>query len=147
MLILAETWRRAGFDIQESVLPAAQAQDIQARSSFPTMFTSNTDLGEAALLNLTTNAIPRPENRWSGSNRGGWSNPDYDGLVSSFNRTLDHQERLGLVRSATLYAGEMPTIPLFFRAQVLAYLPSLSGPAVAAPESNYAWNLHKWQLR
>ncbi len=148
MLILADGWRRAGFDVQEAVMPAAQAQDIQARSSFPTMFTSNTDMGEAALLNLATAAIARPENRWAGGNRGGWSNPEFDRLIEDFNRTLDRSTRVGQVSDMLkLYTSEMPSIPLFFRAQVLAHVPALRGPAVAAPESSYAWDMHVWEFR
>src|SRR5213075_2616634 len=37
--VLASEWRRVGFDVQEAVLPAAQAQDNQARATFSGMFT------------------------------------------------------------------------------------------------------------
>lgn len=146
MLILADTWRQAGFDIQGSVLPAAQAQDIQARSIFPTMFTSGTNMGEYSLQNFSSSVIPRPENRWNGGNRGGWVNADYDRLVDEFNRTLDRAERTQQVaRMLRMLTDEVPSIPLFFRAQLLAHAPSIRGPAVAAPESTYVWNVHEWE--
>src|SRR5207253_1558388 len=40
--ILASAWRDVGFDMQEAVLPAAQAQDSQIRSTFPSMYVFNT---------------------------------------------------------------------------------------------------------
>ena len=83
MLILSDTWRQNGFDIQGSVLPAAQAQDIQARSVFPTMFTSGTNMGEYSLQNFSSTVITRAENRWNGGNRGGWSTPNTIGWSSS----------------------------------------------------------------
>lgn len=148
MLIMADTWRKAGFDIQESVLPAAQAQDSQVRATFPTMFTSSTNMGEPAMLNYSSAGIPRAENRWSGGNRGGWSNPEYDRLVDQFNRTLDRNERIEQVAQLLrLYSEELPAIPLFFRAQPLAHVAALQGPGVAAPESSIIWNIHEWEFR
>src|SRR5205823_4708430 len=35
--ILASTWRQAGFDIQEMILPAALAQDAQYRATYSAM--------------------------------------------------------------------------------------------------------------
>jgi peptide/nickel transport system substrate-binding protein len=148
MLILADTWRRAGFDIQESVLPAAQAQDSQVRATFRTMFTSSTNMGEPAMLNYVARAIPGPENRWSGGNRGGWASPQYDRLVELFNRTLDRGERIEQVASLLrIFTDELPAIPLFFRAQPMAHVPALRGPGVAAPESSMIWNVHEWEFR
>jgi peptide/nickel transport system substrate-binding protein len=148
MLIMADTWRRAGFEIQESVLPAAQAQDNQVRATFPTLFNNNTNMGESAMLNYTTSGIPRPENRWNGGNRGGWANADYDRLAEEFNRTLERSERVQQVAEMLrIYAEELPAISLFFRAQPLAHIPALRGPATAAPESSLIWNVHEWEFR
>src|SRR5439155_235645 len=81
--VLANEWRRAGFDVQEAVLPAAQSQDNQVRATYPSMFTFNTAVGVAALMNHTSERIPRAENRWQGGNRGGWSNSSFDRLADS----------------------------------------------------------------
>ena len=148
MLIMADGWRRVGFDIQESVVPAAQAQDNQVRATFPTLFTGNTNMGEPALLNYTTSGIPRPENRWNGGNRGGWSNAAYDRLADEFNRTLARPERVQQVAEMLrIYVEELPSISLFFRAQPLAHVAGLRGPATAAPESSLIWNIHEWEYQ
>ena len=48
MLILADTWRQNGFDIQGSVLPAAQAQEKQPGGSWKVVADAfNSDLPEA----------------------------------------------------------------------------------------------------
>jgi peptide/nickel transport system substrate-binding protein len=148
MLIMVDTWRRAGFDIQGSVLPAAQAQDSQVRATYPALFSSNTNLGESALLNYVSSVIPGPENRWNGGNRGGWRNPEYDRLAEEFNRTLDRAQRVDQVtQMLQIYSDELPAISLFFRAQPLAHIPALRGPEVAAPESSMVWNVHEWEFR
>lgn len=148
MHIMVDTWRRAGFDIQGSVLPAAQAQDSQVRATYPALFTSNTNLGESALLNYVSAVIPGPENRWNGGNRGGWRNAEYDRLAEEFNRTLDRAQRTDQVtQMLQIYSDELPAISLFFRAQPMAHVPALRGPEVAAPESSMIWNVHEWEFR
>lgn len=147
VLIMAAGFREAGFDARESVMRAALAQDIQARSTFSGMFTSNTNMGEPALINLVTDDIPSPQTRWRGSNRGAWSNPRYDELIERFNRTLGRDERLQLVTEALrIYSEELPAISLFFRAQPFAYVAGIRGPGRAAPESAVPWNIHEWQF-
>jgi peptide/nickel transport system substrate-binding protein len=144
---LASMWRQAGFDMQDAVLPAAQAQDNQVRSLFPSLYTNNINMGEPTLIGLNTDSIPRPENRWNGTNRGGWSNEGYDRLVETFNRTLDRSERVEIVAELLrIFTTELPAISLFHRSQPLAYVPALRGPAPAAPESSQVWNIHTWEF-
>jgi peptide/nickel transport system substrate-binding protein len=146
--IMSATWRENGFEVQESVLPAAQAQNNQVRATYPGMFANNTGIGEAALLGQTSSAIPRAENRWSGANRGGWSNPEFDRLAQSLNTTLDRTERAQqAAQMVKLYTEDVGSISLFFRTQPWAHVAALRGPMLVAPESNVAWNVHEWELR
>jgi len=144
LAILASGWRDAGFDMREAVLPAAQAQDSQMRSTFPGAYVFNTNLGDAALLGAASGAMPRPENRWSGSNYGGWSNPEYDRLYDSFNTTLDRAERDGImVRLMTLVNDELPGLPLYYNPRVVAHTAELVGPRAGGD----TFNVHDWELR
>jgi peptide/nickel transport system substrate-binding protein len=146
--ILASTWRQSGFDFHEAALPAALAQDGQARSTFPGVYTFNTGVGESTLIDQTTSRIPRVDNRWAGGNRGGWSNAEYDRLVESFTTTLDREERgRQVARMAAIYTEELPAISLFFRTQPWAFVSALRGLTLVAPEANMAWNVHEWEFR
>jgi peptide/nickel transport system substrate-binding protein len=148
VLIMADTLRNAGFDVHERVVPAAQAQDPQVRATFAAMQTSNTNMGEPALIDQVSEQIPSAGNRWRGGNRGGWSTPEYDRLVTVFNRTLDRGARVQLVRQLLrIYNEELPNASLFFRAQPFAHVIALKGPANAAPESSVPWNVHEWEFR
>ncbi len=148
MSALVSGWRQAGFDTQSSVLPAAQARDSQVRASFPAMFSNNTTVGLPSLTNQTSAKIPRPENRWQGGNRGGWSNAEYDRLVDAFDTELDRGRQIQLLTQATrLYSEQVPTISLFFRTQPWAYLARLRGPALVAPEANVAWDIGEWEFQ
>ncbi len=145
--VLASGWRDAGFDISEAVLPAALAQDAQARATFPGVYTFNTNIGEPSVIGHTTAQIPSAENRWRGNNRGGWSNPEYDRLSDAYSTTLDSAEReRQLVQMMRIFSDELPAISLFFRTQPWAFASALHGLEVVAPEANMAWNIHEWTL-
>lgn len=148
LFIMADGWRKAGFDVQESVIPAAQAQDAELGANFPSMLIRTTFSGTTTLVAFTTSGIPRPATRWRGTNRGGWSNAEYDGLVDAFNTTLDPTERARQVtRMARIYTEDMPHIPLYFPAAPFPHVASLHGLQVVAPEANRLWNVHEWEFR
>jgi peptide/nickel transport system substrate-binding protein len=148
LIVLADSLRAAGLDFQQRVVPAAQAQDNQVRSTYPTMFVSTTNSGEAAVGNLTSAQISSAATRWRGANRGGWSSGDYDRLLGVFNTSLDRVERVGLMRQMLrLYSEELPSLSLFFRGSAFAFANGITGPARAAPESSPAWNIHLWEYR
>jgi peptide/nickel transport system substrate-binding protein len=145
---MAAIWRQNGFDIQEAVLPAAQAQNAQVRASFSGMYTHSSGLGEAALIEQITARIPGPDNRWQGGNRGGWSNPEYDRLVAAFNTTLDRSERARqIVEMVRISSQEMFAISLFFAAQPMVHVAALRGPQLVAPGAVMGWDIHRWEFR
>jgi peptide/nickel transport system substrate-binding protein len=148
MTIMAAEWRKAGFEIQDAVLPQAQAQDAELRMTFPAMFTSTTSLGERAMLLYSVAEIPRADNRWRGGNRGAWVNPEYDRLLDAFATTLDPTERASQVaQMARIFTDDVPVISLLFNSLPAAHVSALKGPMRTAPEALLAWNVHEWELR
>jgi peptide/nickel transport system substrate-binding protein len=148
MSILAAGWRDVGFEVRESVLPLAQQADGQARSSFPSLASVSSPLGENTLSSYTVAAIPRSENRWNGINRGGWSHPEFQRLADTFAVTLEPDQRTRLVvQMARLFSEETPLISLYFELVPAAYTAGLQGPQVGSPEGSVAWNVHEWEFR
>ena len=146
--ILAAGWRSAGFEVQEAVMPAAQAQDPQMRSTFPGMYVFNTNLGDAGLVSESSASMPKPENRWSGQNYGGWTNAEYDRLVVQFNATVDRSERARRVAEMVqIFTEDVGAITLFMRTQPWAAVSELKGMVVAAPEADMTWNIQEWTFR
>jgi len=145
--ILASQWRAIGFDVRESVLPSAQIQSTEARSTFSGMFTNNRGLGESSLLSRVTGQIPNAGNRWAGSNHGGWSNREYDDLVAMFTSSLLLSEREWHVAQAMrVYTDDLGGISLFFPTQAWAAVAGLRGLRLVAAESNMPWDIRSWQL-
>lgn len=148
MTVMGSEWRRAGFSLQELVIPAAQAQDAQLAATFPAMATRSTAMGEPALVGLASGGIPRPDNRWRGPNRGGWSNLEYDRLAEAFNMTLDPEERARQVQQMVrIYSEALPAISLFFPTQPAVHVAALRGPQTVPAETNQLWNIHDWVFR
>ena len=64
----------------------------------------------------------------AGTNRGSWLNADYDRLQSAFRVTLDRSQRQSqLIQMAKVVSEELPSIPLYYRAKVVASVPIGAG--------------------
>ena len=116
-------------------------------ATFPSLATTSRPAGEDQLLNLITASIPTAETRWSGTNRGGWSNPEYDRLAEAFAATLDRTERnQHVITMMRLFSEDLPGLFLYYNEQVVAHAAALHGPLPIAPTSTLTWNAHEWTL-
>lgn len=148
MSAMASGWRQAGFDFTESVLPRAQSQDVQAKSSYPGLLLSQTAGGEGGINGMGTAQIPGPENGWRGSAWDGYLNPEMDRLIAAFGVALEPAERTrAAIDIVKLYTGDLPAIPLFFPVSPHVFTSDLSGPKLRPASSNPTWNIHEWELR
>jgi len=128
--VVADGWRRSGVDASLSAMSAAQAANTEYRSTYPGFSVNQTMMGDdIALGRLVSWNSPTPTNRWTGSNRGGWSHPEYDRLVTGSNASLDRAKRMDLIAQAMkLMTDEVPAIPLFYSYDIAAHVAGLSGP-------------------
>lgn len=143
--IITDTWWRAGFEVQPSVMSAVQVRDNLARATFPAIGMALIGAGGATgTLAFTSAQIGTPANRWSGSNRSGWSNAEFDRLHDAFSAALDRSERSQLiVQMMRLVNDEVPGFVMYFDAKVMAHATALRGPQ----PRNTLWNIHAWELR
>lgn len=148
MAIMAAGWRQVGFDFSESVLPASQATENEIRASFPSLFSFSTRPGEYNLAAMTTRGIPSAENRWVGTNRGGWSNAEFDRLAEAFGSALEPTERVRyLAQMSRIFTEDVPVISIQFDQITMAHSAALRGPQPVAQEAAVAWNIHEWEMR
>jgi peptide/nickel transport system substrate-binding protein len=146
MHILAATWRQAGFDVTENVLAANLSADAQLRDTRPGVVAASSGSGEATLAEHTTALVPTAQNRWSGVNRGGWSNPEFDRLAQQFNATLARDQRAPiLVQMARVFSEDAAVLSLYFNPTTVAFVANLKGPKPAVPEGTMAWDVHTWE--
>jgi peptide/nickel transport system substrate-binding protein len=146
--IMAYGWREQGFDVKEVMYGRAQAQDSHLRAIFPGIYHNNQGLGVMTLLDHASSGIPREETRWIGSNRGGWSNAEYDRLAESLHNALARDERTRLVAEMSrLFSDQLPAISVFFAYHHWAFTSGVKGPKLVAPGSNVAWDIHEWTFQ
>jgi peptide/nickel transport system substrate-binding protein len=148
--IISDGWRRAGWEIEEDVFAPVQTRDGQALGTFRALsVTSAAPQREGLNLpDYRTDSISRPETRWTGQNRGGWSNPEYDRVVQTFLTSLDPRDRHEAVaQAARILTEDLGVIPLHFNPGVIAQAAGINGLSVRAPDSEITWNIHTWELR
>jgi peptide/nickel transport system substrate-binding protein len=144
---VANGWRQAGFEFREMVVPQAQAQDLQVKSTYPGVLLSSTSAGEASLNSMGTDNIPRPENQWRGTAWDGYSNPELDRLITAVGAALDPAVRNRAAADLVkLYSSEVPAISMFFNINPWVFTSNLKGPMLRPAVSNVAWNIHEWEL-
>ena len=149
MHIMADTWRRLGFDVKEVSWVPAQGADPVVRSTFPGLSTTSTPPGEQALAEYRSDRVPTPELRWRGSNRGAWAGrPDYDRLVDVWETSLDRNERnQAVIQMNRILNEECVVINLYWKLNAQAAANGLSGPRLTDPDGTPEWNIHEWELR
>jgi peptide/nickel transport system substrate-binding protein len=149
MGIMAAGWRTAGYDVKEVVWPAVAARDAELRNTHPGISSTGGRNGEESLADHASPRIPSPQNRWIGSNRGGWvAPPEFDRLATSFPITLDKAERTRMViEMAKIFTENAAVISLFFSPTVTGIAAGLTGPQTPGGDASLAWNIHEWEFR
>lgn len=149
MHIIADGWRKIGFDIREIVWIPAIASDNQQRSSFPGISTTSSAVGEPNLANYKSDRIPSAERRWTGSNFGGWPGlPEYDRLVEINETSLDRNARTdAAIQMSKIYSEILPVMPLYFKLNAVAVLNGITGPRLTDPNGTPEWNIQEWDYK
>ena len=148
--IIADGWRRAGFEIEENVFTPVQTSDGQTLGTFRALsITSAAASPEGLKLDdYTSRAVSRPETRWFGQNRGGWINPEYDRVIEAWLTTLDENQRhQQAAQAAKIMTEDLGVIPLHFNPAANAYATGITGVQLKAPDVDQSWNIHEWEFR
>jgi peptide/nickel transport system substrate-binding protein len=151
--IVGNSWRTVGVAAEYESFPPQLTRDRAARASF-SGFDVNT--GPTSILNvgprLATSDIPTPDNQWTGLNRGGYSNPEWDRLLQTINVTLEEPRRLEMERDmARIFTTDLPVLPIYFGLELVP-VASITGiqPIRATPHIGvilHTWNVHEWDVQ
>jgi peptide/nickel transport system substrate-binding protein len=148
--IVADFLQRAGMDSYLTLLPASQrAVDNKTKGTFPALTTNNATLSrDLGLDKYIRSKIGTPENDWVGSNRSGWSHPEFDRLYDAWTAALDLSQRTQhLVDMVKLLNDEMAALPLYYNFQVVVHTAALRGPQPHTPDGTRYGNVHEWEWR
>jgi peptide/nickel transport system substrate-binding protein len=146
--IYVDSLRRVGFDAMQRAVSVQEIRDPRVRAIMPGLQMRGGGDHPSA---YTTDQIPGPDNRWYGSNRGGWSSLEYDRVVRLYMTTLEPSERVKLLAQAErLITEEVPLLVRQFNAYVVPHVAALRGPVARHTPRSGDTFLHvqtwEWQL-
>jgi peptide/nickel transport system substrate-binding protein len=147
-LILASQWKEIGVSATYEPRSTALLRDRQDRATFTGVdITANPMAILSVTRRLATVGIPATENRWTGSNRGGYSNQGWDELDRRVNGALRQQERVDIEREMLrIFTADLPLLPLFFRFDLVPVGAGIKGPMPNTGTSHRGFILHTWNV-
>jgi peptide/nickel transport system substrate-binding protein len=118
--VLQSQWRKVGVDVRIRNEPARVffGQTVsQRRFTGLAMFAWLSAPENVPRSTLHSEEIPAPENGFAGQNYTGFRNAETDALIDRLEVELDREARRTIWhRLQEIYAGELPALPLYFRA-------------------------------
>ncbi|MEA2639999.1 MAG: peptide/nickel transport system substrate-binding protein [Chloroflexota bacterium] len=145
--IVVNNWKGAGVNASTFGIPAARARDGELRSSFPAANVNSRSIGPDNFV-WTTSGFPTPANRFVGSNRGSFSDPEVDRLqkirLTSFDPGEQKQATVGVLKRMTELVGAQPMI---YAVEVIVARNSVHGPVGNyGPQQGITWNIQDWEV-
>jgi peptide/nickel transport system substrate-binding protein len=116
-----------------------------------TLINNSIDIQSVA-RRVASDAIPTADNRWTGTNRGGYASAQWDDLATHVMAALDEPTRLDFERRMLqLYTTELPLLPLMYTLEEVPVGGGLTGVAAytGVPRSAtilLTWNIHEWDV-
>ena len=140
-LILHDGWKRAGVETTLRNITPAQQRDLELVSTYPAFRIEQTN-ADLPGVHHTTTGCARAERAWVGSNRGCFSDPEYDRLWSTFQTALDKGERAGAhVQAMRLLSEKVAGMPLYYGYLITGFPATLQGPVYGHT------NIHEWRFK
>jgi peptide/nickel transport system substrate-binding protein len=109
-------------------------------------------IAAAATRRFASHNAPTANNRWTGTNRGGYSNPRWDELDLRLITTLEERGRTDVERELLgIYTTDLPVMPLYYRWDLVPVGGGLKGPVANTGVAHkgfilHTWNVHEWDL-
>ncbi len=146
--VLQSQWKRLGIDIIIKNEPARVFfGETMARRKFTSlgMFAWISSPENVPRSTLHSEEIPSEENGWAGQNYTGYVNPEVDDLLDDIELELDREKRLAMWHELqTVYAEELPAIPLYFRANPHIWPLWLKGVVPTGHQNSSALGVENW---
>jgi peptide/nickel transport system substrate-binding protein len=139
----AENLKALGVNTMLKVLPRSQRLSREERTKFPGL-----SFGRAGVAaeSYVAKDIPAEENKWQGTNYGGYTRPDVERLIKGYTVTISSAERMNryieLQKSVT---EDLPSIPLHYTPNVHPVRNGLRGVIPTAPGEGWnSFQVEKW---
>lgn len=146
--IMAADLRTLGMEITETVVPQSRIRDSEYRIKFPGL--NNTALSieiPDTLRRGVAAECPDPARRYSGGNRGCWTNEEFDRFYLVASTSLDRAERgNAMVQALKILTEDVGIIGLTYNSENIPVPKGLVGPGPRWPgQVGNTWNIHEWR--
>jgi peptide/nickel transport system substrate-binding protein len=135
-------------DISSNVM----LRDAEHRQNFTGIALNQNPLGGvSAVRRFASEQIPTPANRFAGTNRGAYSNPEWDDVGNRLRTALDDAKRLELERELLrILTTDLPALPIQYELQAIPTI-GFKGfvPVTGAAHTGnimHTTNVHEWDL-
>ena len=148
--IVADSWKGAGIQAEQFIVPSAQARDNRFRASYPAFTMTAVPLRFENLTNIHYGALcPTEENRFSGSNNSCYRNPAMDSITDGLRSAIAPEDQRRWYRDwVRLHTEDLPTFPLYFNVQVTLFREGVTGvKGDTKPRTTISWNIAEWDVR
>ena len=147
--VLQSQWRRIGVDVKIRNEPARVffGETVSKRKfSSMAMFAWISSPESVPRSTLHSSEIPTQANGWSGQNTTGYQNPEVDTLLDAIEVELDRTKRRILwSKLQSIYARDLPVLPLYFRANAYIYPKTLTGVAPTGHQFPSTLWIERWR--
>ncbi len=151
--IIQQEWKKIGIDGRIEVISNVLLRDAEARTLAVTGvgFNGNPLGGLSAVRRFATDQTPTAANRFAGTNRGQYSNPEWDDVGLRLRTALDDDARIGLERELLrILTTDLPALPIDFELQPIAVTGFKGLVAITgSPHTGnimHTWNVHEWEM-
>lgn len=118
--VLQSQWRRVGVEVAIQNEPARVlfGQTLaERRFDSMAMFAWLSSPENVPRTTMHSTMIPTPENNWAGQNYPGYRSEEADSIIDALETTCEDPEKQAFWdRLQTIYAEDLPTLPLYYRA-------------------------------
>ena len=118
--VLQDQWRAVGIEVTiDNEPPRVLFGETISKRKFPAMamFAWLSSPESVPRTTLHSEEIPTEENSWAGQNYTGYNNPEMDRIIDSLETDCEEPDQRRLWSELqTLYATDLPVLPLYFRA-------------------------------
>ena len=146
--VLQAQWRQVGIAVRIKNQPARVliGDTTKHRNFDMAMFAWVGAPENVPRAELNSQQIPSAENGWSGQNFDGYNNPVFDALMDAIEVELDPAKRFAMWRQLqTMYAEQLPALPLYFRADAYVLPKWLEGVNPTGHEAPSTLWIDKWR--
>jgi len=146
--IISAQWKELGITGSYEQRNAVALRDRKDRTTFTGVDVTSNPMGLASVTRKTASYnIATEENRWTGTNRGGYINPAWDDLDKRLLLALDDRARLDVEREMIkVYTADLPLMPLYFRNDLVPEAGGLTGVKANVGTAHRGFILHTWNV-